>query len=755
MAISQLPQAPFRQDRKIFPTPIIGDVLFSEVRDCNRGKEPFPPYGTPHPNPQRWPNHKLVFIKPVDIERNEIFEFFYAADRENQDLYNFAFGLQSVGPSRQFRAVQRSYVTARADFKPLDIEFGTSMPDVPQGKFDGVEYVFFTRQQQPIEQDELNALYVAEVHTYIERAFLDDKLAFAAQRNDSLPEKFQILVPQQTTEEIVEGAAEMPTLTGSQLSVRQEQINPDIKLVATTSRDRTALPVSLSQKATTNEKQLATITETVRVGDTNEQPSATVDIQSEALGDGTFVVRKTEVPDLFDEKTYSIQQPDVVPEKFKSQLPTTTESYLNVGQASPPQLASGELERSEQQVNEFVFREQITRRDDVSDVAMPQVRRAYLEGTTTTVDEKLTSNPAIETGLEVIESQATPIGDGKFVVETVKAEDWPALKSSEWDPEIQAQIVRTEQMVSPPTTFTEDNTSFRAVNKDRTLKIKEEIPTEALDRFLLALPTRTDVQLPPVLKNVTVFWNIDDSVSDGESTTESTKPSGIDASVTAVAQSNGQAKKSAIPLVTTEIESVYGSDIPATFYFFYVQTTNGSVSGAQLKSRLSALIGNTIQDWPVFKPKAHNIVTLGGTVSAQAQASIQQEKIFRATITDAVGSVNAKSEDKTYSIDRVINSTAIGPTLHGSINIENATAVTGISATASSQARLTGDFTGTSNVTSFANAVVDVFPKTLSATSPTDIPRSGFYLLSSKAEPYRWGYVRCSAIVVDASNFAS
>jgi hypothetical protein len=754
MAISQLPQAPFRQDRKIFPTPIIGDVLFSEVRDCNRGKEPFPPYGTPHPNPERWPNHKLVFIKPVDIERNEIFEFFYAADRENQDLYNFAFGLQSVGPSRQFRAVQRSYVTARADFKPLDIEFGTPMPDVPQGKFDGVEYVFFTRQQQPIQQDELNSLYVAEVHTYIERAFLDDKLAFSAQRNDSLPEKFQILVPQQTTEEIAEGAAEMPTLIGSQLSVRQEQINPDIKLVSTTSRDRTTLPVSLSQKATTNEKQLATITETVRVGDTNEQPSATVDIQSEALGDGTFVVRKTEVPELFDAKSYSIQQPDVVPEKFKSQLPITTESYLNVGEASPPQLASGELERSEQQVNEFVFREQITKRDDVTNVAMPQVRQAYTnEGTTATVDEKLTTDPAIETGLEVIRSEATPIGDGKFIVQTVKAEDWPALKSSEWDPEIQAQIVRTEQMVSPPTTFNEDNTSFRAINKDRSLKIKEEVPTEALDRFLLALPTRTDVQLPPVLKNVTVFWNQDNSVNDGDNTSNGTMPSGDGASLQASAQSNGTAKISAIPTVTTEIESVYGSDIPATFYFFYVKSVDGSISAGQLKSKLAALTGSPILDWPVFKPKAHNILTLGASVTAQAQASAAQTKLV--TLGGQTGKVDTKGEDSTYAVDRAINSTSIGPTLHGTINITNATAITSINATASARARLTGDFSGDASVTSFASAVVDVHPKTLSATSPTDIPRTGFYLLTSKAEPYRWGYVRCSAIVVDASNFAS
>ncbi len=754
MAISQLPQAPYRQDRKIFPTPIIGDVLFSEVRDCNRGKDPFPEYGTPHPNPARWPNHKLVFIKPVDIERNEIFEFFYAADRENQDLYNFSFGFQSVGPNRQFRAVQRTYVTPRADFKPLDVEFGAPMPDVPKGKFDGVEYVFFTRQQEPIQQEELNALYVAEVHTYIERAFLDDKLSYAAQRNDPLPEKFQILLPQTTTEEIQEGMAEMPVLSASQFASKEDQITPDIKLVSTTSRSRTGLPVSLEQKTTTNEKQLATITETVQSGDTVEQPTATVDIQSEALGDGTYVVRKVEVPELFTAESFAVQQPDVVPEKFRSAIPIKTESSLKIGQASEPQLAAGEIERSEQQVNEFVFREQVTSRELDDEVSMPQVRRAYTdEGTTATADEKLTTNPAIETGLFVIESAATPIGDGKFVVQTVKAEDWPVLKSSEWDPQIEAQVVRTEQMVSPPATFDEENTSYRAVNKDRTLKITEQPPTAALDSFLLALPTRTDVQLPPVLKEVQVFWSVDETVSVGDNTSNGTMPAGGNAfSLTAGTQSSGTARKSATPTVATTIENVVGSDIPATYYFFYVKTAAGSVTAAQVKARLAALAGITIDEWPNFKPVAHTIIASGASVTANAQATAQQTKIVSVEGDEGVSS--SIGEDVGYGVDRRIEVVNLGPTLHGALTVQDATLYTTISATGSATARLTGDFSGTASKTGFASAPVSVSPTTLPATSPTDIPRSGQYIMKSSAEPYRWGYVRCSALVIDASNFA-
>jgi len=86
-----LPLAPFRQDKKLFPTPVVGDVLFYELRDCTRID--LPEYGTPHPNTSKWPDHKLVFIAEENDNggREGIFRFFYAADRDKQDLYNWRF----------------------------------------------------------------------------------------------------------------------------------------------------------------------------------------------------------------------------------------------------------------------------------------------------------------------------------------------------------------------------------------------------------------------------------------------------------------------------------------------------------------------------------------------------------------------------------------------------------------------------------------------------------------------------------------
>jgi hypothetical protein len=630
MAVSQLPQAPYRQDRRIYPTPIIGDVLFSEVRDCTRIE--IPEYGTPHPNTNKWPDHKLVFVKTVDIERDGIYEFFYAAERENQDLYNFSSGYRNVvgnAGGREFRVVQRSYVTLRDKFQPMDIEFATPMMDVPEGKFDDIEYVFFDRQQQPIQDQELNALFVAEVHTYIEKAFLDYKISYSTQKGDVVPEKFRVAIPQKSTEQIVEGLAAQPVLTGSQLSVSEDQINPDIKVVKIISR---------------------------------EEPE-----------------------------------------------------------------------------------------DDISLVG----RRAYVEGgpPANIIETYSKDEIEVDTGVNVVQSTTTPLGDGSFVRETIEVDSWPELKSSEWDPLINAQVVSKRQFVPPPTSFNEENVSFQAVNEDRSLKITEVVPEDALEKYHVAMPTRTDIQMPTVLKSISVIWADDDSISDGDSEGSAISANGgTGFSLQASASSNGSAAKSANPYLNIEYQNVFGSDIRATAHFFYTKTVNNSLSENELVSRLNALTGFSSQPWPIFKPTAHTIITRGARVTAVASASATEQKLV--TIDGVEGSSRTKTEDGSFSIDRSVDVVTINPTLHGPITILNASAYSSILATASAKARLTGDFNTAATKINAATAPVGVSPISLPATSPTDIPRTGNYIISSKAEPFKWGWVKCFALVVDASQFA-
>jgi hypothetical protein len=876
MAVSQLPQAPYRQDRKVFPTPIVGDVLFSEVRDCNRGN-PFPEYGTPYPNANKWPNHKLVYVKPVDIERNEIFEFFYAAERENQDLYNFAFGLRNIG-NREFRTVTRTYVTLRENFKPTDIEFGTAMPNVPEDKFEGVNYVFYDKEQQNTQQEELNALFVIEAHSYVEEAVLDEVLTLSTERQDPLPPKFRVLSPTTTTDELAEGSVETPVLTGDQLAATEDQLNTNLKRKRTVSRssaentsslsgkqvtndlqvanvvesivpdgttittsaltvdgsveslgngqsiqrvitapelfaaesysaerpdvvpekfrtaipttteersiegiaetpvletgdiaateqqqnvhvkrtrktrrDTAALPKSLTQKATTNDKQLATVTETLQVGDTATQPSALIDIQSEALGDGTYVVRKVEVPELFEEKAFGVEKFDNIPEKFRAEVPTKTQTTNKIGQVPEPQLATGELSRTTQQLNEFVYKEQITKRDVTSNVALPEVQRAYVEGTIAKVNEKLSTSPTIESGLLISESAATPIGDGKFIVQTVKVNEWPQLKSSEWDNELQVQVQKTEQFVAPSSSFTEVNTSYRAVNKDRSLKVTETEPTAALSSYVMSFPIQVDVRLPDVLKSISVVWAEDLAEGEYDSNWQGSS-SGTSYSLTGSESASSESSASIKPELIIDIERPWGADVSATAYYFFLKGNNNVISESAFLSKVSQIAG-AAQRWPTFKPVSHTIVLTGG--SAQVQAKVNWSAARSASSSTST-SEKTTGQGTSYAVGTSLNAVTISPTIHGAITISGAEAKTKlVTSNCDSGTGPVNNFPFVLTAAAASHTLnADVNPKTLAATTPTEIPTSGKYILKSEVVPYKWGWARCSAVVLDASVLA-
>jgi len=626
MPVSQLPQAPYRQDRAVFPTPLTTDVLFSEVRDCTRAS--FPAYGTPHPNAAKWPNHKLIFIKTVDIERDGIFEFYYAADRETQDLYNFASGYRNVIGNvggREFRVVLREYVTLRSDFDPMYPAFATPMPDVPSGTFEGIEYVFFDKQQKKMDQVELDSLYVAEVRTYVERAFLDYKISYTAQVPDLVPDKFRAALTRTTIEGIEEGTAELPTLLDGQLVSSQDQLNPDVKLVKTV---------------------------------TQNNPSSNVVL-------------------------------------------TGTRSYVETTKAD-------------------------------------------------TVETFSTSQLEAETGLLIAQSVVTPLGNGDFVRETVKVDAWPALVSSQWDPTINAQIKSTEQFISPDDVdFTAQNTSYRAVNKDRTLRTVETTPADALANYLLSFPSRMDVQLPQILKSISVVWSSESAQgsSDGE---WNGFASGQSYSLGGSEGDDCQSSASIRPELVIDIEQPWGSDIPVTVHAFFIETANGSVTEGSLKARIEQVIGSATQNWPTFKPVSHTMITQGGKVGVLAGAS------GNAAVTKSQSTNSAeKGTTRTTKYDVSLNtsSTNIGPTIHKDLVIESYTR--SISASATARAYWVGTNFPSVDVSSTASKSItaEVSPRFLAATTPNDIPRSGKHIMRTTVEPYKWGWAKCTAVILDASYF--
>lgn len=628
MAVSQLPQTPYRQDRKTFPTPLIGDVLFSEIRDGNRSS--FPEYGTPHPDTKKWPHHKLVYVKPVDIERNEIFEVFYAADRENQDLYNFAFGVRNIG-GREFRAVTRTYVTLRSKFSPTDIPFAEPMPNEPKDQFKGVDYVFYDKQQQQIGEEVLNSLFVVEARSYVEVAVLDETL------------------------------------------------------------------------------------------------------------------------------TASVERPVILPERFRAALPTVTHDRLEVGQVTTPSLGSGEIAVSEDQINSEMKRVRTVERSEPSTNTTLIGYRAYVEGGTkaAVTETYSTSSQAVDEGLYIVQSNVSPLGDGSTIKETVSVSSqngWPILKSSEWDSSINAPLLRTEQFVKPPKTddeFNIPNTSFKAVNKDRSLKIVEVAPTKTLTEYVAAYPTEVNIDLPNILKKVVVVWSFDAGAGSTDSD-YSGVASGTSWSLSGSEAASGNGSASIKPEILLDIEQPSGSNIPAIAYFFYVKMDGNSVSSDAFLQRLQSISGNTVNRWPVFKPVGKTIITQGARASVTASASVQAAMSYAPT-SQMIDKTEGFGES--FDLGLSVNAINIPPTLHSDVLFEGNTEMT-ISTGASANVEMIGTMVSASASSSPHKTIsARVTPSLLTATSPPDIPRSGYYVIRSQVEPYKWGWAKCFAVVVDASIF--
>jgi hypothetical protein len=161
-----LPQAPVRA-RTISPvTPLIADVIFTELVDCNRRE--LPAYGTAHPDTTRWPHHKLGLIKPfADGKREEIYTFYYVADRDQQDLYNWEYVQADIG-GQKFDAVVRTYVIPRSEYDPAsdDNDPLSTLSEQAEQETGSTFGTLIERQIKRSGDAELDSLYVIVQNTY-------------------------------------------------------------------------------------------------------------------------------------------------------------------------------------------------------------------------------------------------------------------------------------------------------------------------------------------------------------------------------------------------------------------------------------------------------------------------------------------------------------------------------------------------------------------------------------------------------------
>ena len=174
MPVPRNQPSPQRQTVLTFVSPNVQDLLFYETVDAQRvGRTP-PAYGTAHPNTDKFPDHKLVYVRQSD-PTGQLYQYFYAASRASQDSYNFEYSQASLGSSK-FNTVVRTYVIPRADFAEDDaaLEAGDAMPTDPaSANFAGKGYILMTRQQKRLGDQELDGYFVIEQRVYFVREDLE------------------------------------------------------------------------------------------------------------------------------------------------------------------------------------------------------------------------------------------------------------------------------------------------------------------------------------------------------------------------------------------------------------------------------------------------------------------------------------------------------------------------------------------------------------------------------------------------------
>ena len=532
------------------------------------------------------------------------------------------------------------------------------------------------------------------VKTVAEVGSVFGEQAFSRERPDVTPEKFRALVPAVTESVVAAGTAVAPTLDSGDLSKSEEQITVQKKRTRSTKRTVTTA-ATLTSKRITPEGQLAQVVETLATGDQTVTPTAlTVDGRVEALGNGQTVKTEITVSEVFDRKTLSASKPDVLPANFRASVPTETTVEVQAGTvAAMPTLGAGVLEASEQRVTAHTKRVSKTERD-------------------------LTSIPT--------------------------------LQGQNYDPQTNTVLKFTEEITDSGEDLGTAAREISPLSEDldlvRTFDLAQ-IGTQ-LNAISMTFPSRTTLNLPPVLKGLSVVWDESDNEGDYSNTY-----TGSYANVAIRGRANSSASR--VPAWVVDLEQVWATNVPTQTYVFFM--TNATLGN--LLTKLGTIVGGSVQQWPTFKPRSHNLVAWGQSVGVTAEADLNHNwssNMGLSTVRGKGGSAQVSSQAVVLKLP---------PCLHGSITVTE-TNTKSVTATADLKlpfASVTENTTGGYTFTPAGETVVGKtvtgaatgrVSGTLAPTSPSNIPRSGLYLIDSKVEMYKYGYAKVYAEVINAGVFA-
>lgn len=576
-----------------FPTPSQNDAIIVFNKNvCATGYRVVD-YGTPHEQADKYPDYKLSLIKPSADGQTAM--WFYVTDRANDDAWNFT--LKYSHESRSNQIVVRTYTLPREKYAPA--ENGADDP-----VFEGLT---LTHEEEVAlsEQPEMASLYIKVVRVYenltgpVLTTLVDTQAGYY-----QTPEVFR---QNDEINETIQDVATGSDPTAATGTVLESVVKPTdiIKAVRTNKILTAGTAPTLTSKITNRVKQLATqVKRLITTGSSSAAPSATVSVEVEDLGNGKSVETVTTDPSLFGANKFSKQIDDPVPLKFRAAIPTVTSSGRSAGTAAAPSLSTGDLAKSEEQLDAFVKETSATTRAGVS---LPVVLNGqqYNERFNLIIPytEKLVAAGSL---LGTAATEIEPLGGGYDLARTF---DLSAIAS-------------------------------------------------VLNAYSLVYPGTSSLEFPDVMTGWTLNYETHTGVSDG-AVTGSGSWSG-QGSYSVPASQTVQTSQSVMPEFVEEISQTWARNVPTMRAIFFLPAP---VTSSAVLGKVSSILGATTA-WPKFHPQAVTAVLIGRQASMKVEANyhIQDGGSGSGSEHSESGGTTYTSE-----VGLTIKTTRVPPTIHPSL----------------------------------------------------------------------------------------
>ena len=156
-----------------YPSRSLVDYIFREriAADAPQASTRCMEYGTSHPDTVKYPDHILVYVAPEKSDKTGKLwiDIYYAANRENQHLYNFDY--QGWASGGKYERYTRQYLIRREDWERQ----GSLSGDLPRNEFGEVDphedirltdFVLFGDSMGSSGSQELDSIYVVVTRLY-------------------------------------------------------------------------------------------------------------------------------------------------------------------------------------------------------------------------------------------------------------------------------------------------------------------------------------------------------------------------------------------------------------------------------------------------------------------------------------------------------------------------------------------------------------------------------------------------------------